>query len=55
MHMARHMRKNTISDFFGRGVFQLVGKAPNPSTLQILCRLRILQTLGSFAFYPLYK
>lgn len=29
--MARHMRKNTVSDFFGRGVFQLVGKRPNPS------------------------
>ena len=30
-HMARHMRKNTVSDFFGSGVFQLVGKHPNPS------------------------
>ena len=23
--------KNTVSDFFGSGVFQLVGKRPNPS------------------------
>ena len=29
--MAHHMRKNTVSDFFGSGVFQLVGKRPNPS------------------------
>ena len=30
-HMARHMRKITVSDFFGSGVFQLVGKHSNPS------------------------
>ena len=29
--MARHMRKNTFSNFIGSGVFQLVGKHPNPS------------------------
>jgi hypothetical protein len=56
MHMALHITlfakvasraygaphaKNTASDFFGSGVSILVGKRPNPSTLQNLCRLRV--------------
>ena len=28
--MVRHMRKNTVSDFFGSGVFGLLGSFPIP-------------------------
>ena len=34
--MARHMRKNTVSDFFGSGVFGLLGSFPIPQRCKIL-------------------
>ena len=34
--MARHMRKNTFSDFFGSGVFGLLGSIPIPQHCKIL-------------------
>lgn len=51
--MAHHMRKNTVSDFFGSGVFQLVGKRPNPSnTANSLQATRSLNALMFCSLTP---
>ena len=39
--------------FLRKRCFSACWENPNPSTLQILCRLRIFQMLGSFVFYTL--